>query len=54
MRHCPTCSTLFDTDQTDAMPFCGERCRIIDLGVWLDERYSIPYESDEEELDVEG
>ena len=54
MMRCATCSNLFDTDQTDSMPFCCERCRTIDLGVWLDERYGIPYESDEEELDVEG
>ena len=54
MVHCPTCSNLFDADQRDTMPFCCERCRTIDLGVWLDERYGIPYESDGEELDVEG
>ena len=23
-------------------PFCSERCRTIDLGRWLDERYRIP------------
>ena len=25
-----------------AYPFCNERCRAIDLGNWLDERYRIP------------
>ena len=25
-----------------AFPFCSERCRAIDLGHWLDERYRIP------------
>ncbi len=28
------------------MPFCSERCRLIDLRRWLDERYSIPVEPD--------
>jgi len=23
------------------MPFCSERCKLIDLGNWLDERYVI-------------
>jgi endogenous inhibitor of DNA gyrase (YacG/DUF329 family) len=23
-------------------PFCSERCRLIDLGVWFDEGYRIP------------
>jgi endogenous inhibitor of DNA gyrase (YacG/DUF329 family) len=25
-------------------PFCSLTCRLIDLGVWLDERYRIPEE----------
>ena len=24
------------------MPFCSERCRLIDLGRWADEEYRIP------------
>ena len=24
------------------MPFCSERCRLIDLGNWASEKYSIP------------
>lgn len=23
-------------------PFCGERCKLIDLGRWLGEKYGIP------------
>ena len=23
-------------------PFCSERCRLIDLGAWTEERYRIP------------
>ncbi|MCB9741562.1 MAG: DNA gyrase inhibitor YacG [Alphaproteobacteria bacterium] len=25
-----------------AFPFCSERCRLIDLGDWLDESFRIP------------
>jgi endogenous inhibitor of DNA gyrase (YacG/DUF329 family) len=41
---CPTCDQTVDLDQTDAMPFCSERCRLIDLGRWLDEQHSVPVE----------
>ncbi len=30
------------------MPFCSERCRMIDLGRWLDEKYSLPLNPDDE------
>ena len=33
------------------LPFCSERCRTIDLGAWLDEKYVI--ESDEPFFDSE-
>jgi len=31
--------------ETEFRPFCSERCRLIDLGQWLDERYVIPGEA---------
>jgi endogenous inhibitor of DNA gyrase (YacG/DUF329 family) len=46
---CPICRRLFDTDQSDSMPFCSHRCRQIDLGRWLDEGYSVPIEREREE-----
>jgi endogenous inhibitor of DNA gyrase (YacG/DUF329 family) len=33
------------------MPFCSERCRLIDLGRWLDERQVLPYERPHEDQD---
>ena len=47
---CPTCSTPFSIDATDAMPFCSTRCKQIDLGRWFDEEFGLPVEP---ELDVE-
>ena len=31
------------------MPFCCDRCRLIDLGRWLDEKQRLPFEPGEEE-----
>ena len=30
------------------MPFCSERCRLIDLGRWLSEGYGMPVEPENE------
>ena len=45
--HCFVCEKEFEPDETSAMPFCSERCKLIDLGRWVDEGYGIPYESEE-------
>ena len=29
-------------------PFCSERCKLIDLGRWLDGKYQIPVREDDE------
>ena len=39
---CPICERQFDPVQSSALPFCGERCRQIDLGRWLGEDYRLP------------
>ncbi|MBN1851076.1 MAG: DNA gyrase inhibitor YacG [Pirellulales bacterium] len=39
---CPTCGRAFDPDNAPSMPFCCERCRLIDLGRWLAEEYTVP------------
>ena len=44
---CPTCNKAFTWDPTSPWrPFCSQRCRLIDLGEWLDEAYRIPDSSD--------
>ena len=45
---CPICGKGFDTLTTVAMPFCSPRCRKIDLGRWLDERYGVTVQRDED------
>jgi len=37
---CPICKKEVDFEDPN-MPFCSERCRLIDLGNWATEKYSI-------------
>lgn len=37
---CPTCKTTVPVDGPD-MPFCSDRCRLIDLGRWASGDYKI-------------
>lgn len=38
---CPICKKEVEFGAPE-MPFCSERCRLIDLGKWADEEYRIP------------
>jgi endogenous inhibitor of DNA gyrase (YacG/DUF329 family) len=40
--HCPRCDRAIAWGGNPHRPFCSLACRLIDLGVWLDERYRIP------------
>ncbi len=42
---CPTCSktfTIAKLDDLPSFPFCSDRCKLIDLGRWIDGAYAIP------------
>ncbi len=42
---CPICSKSFEIAKLDdlpSFPFCTDRCRILDLGRWIDGAYAIP------------
>lgn len=45
---CPTCREEFDTEKTAYMPFCSQRCKLIDLGRWLNEEHAVTVERDAE------
>ena len=51
---CPRCRRSFPAPIDEAaksrssFPFCSERCKLIDLGAWLDAEYRIPSRLDEE------
>ena len=52
---CPICDKIIDeaTRQDSRIakfyPFCSDRCKLIDLGKWLDGNYRIAVKADEEE-----
>jgi len=50
---CPICKKPVPDDRTASggkfFPFCSERCKLIDLGRWLDGKYQIPVEEDADE-----
>jgi uncharacterized protein len=50
---CPICNRPFLQSQSEAMPFCSDRCRTIDLGRWLSEDYGVPVERHDEDDDGE-
>jgi uncharacterized protein len=47
---CPICKTPVEEPRPaapgepaiSAFPFCSERCKLIDLGRWLDGKYQVP------------
>ena len=39
---CPQCNDITRWKDNPSRPFCSERCRLIDLGAWAEERYSVP------------
>jgi endogenous inhibitor of DNA gyrase (YacG/DUF329 family) len=44
---CPICRktiTYVDVDDVPWRPFCSQRCKLIDLGRWLNEEYRISEE----------
>jgi len=52
MKHrCPACKSTTDSETHPDFPFCGERCRLLDLGAWASEKYVVSEPVfDEEEL----
>lgn len=46
---CPRCEKKFNYYSSEFRPFCSEKCRLIDLGQWLTESYTVPVEKLTEE-----
>ena len=45
---CPICGRAVSRDDPQ-LPFCSERCRLLDLGKWASGQYRIPSAIAEEE-----
>ena len=42
---CPICKKLYEIEKLGDLPkfpFCSDRCKLIDLGRWIDGAYAIP------------
>ena len=46
---CPICGKRIDLHGAPEAPFCSKRCRQLDLGRWLSEKYGLPVEPGEGE-----
>lgn len=52
MPKCPICAKdVKPRTENPSFPFCTSRCKMIDLGKWLNEEYRIPVEAP---IDEEG
>ena len=47
LLRCSICQREFRPEESPAMPFCSERCRLVDLGRWLDEGYGMPIDPED-------
>jgi len=49
---CPSCGKpVVWSTKNPWRPFCSERCRLIDLGDWIEERHRIPDSDQHSELE---
>ena len=51
---CPTCGKAAEWKDNPFRPFCSERCKLIDLGHWVDEDYRVPGQSISKEPKAEN
>ena len=50
---CPICNKVLENAPEDhgPRPFCSTRCKMVDLGNWLNETYRVPVGHDGSDLD---
>ncbi|PSJ79671.1 DNA gyrase inhibitor YacG [Neisseria iguanae] len=50
---CPTCQTpVIWSNESQYRPFCSQRCKLIDLGGWAEEHYSVAAVEDDALSDI--
>ncbi|MDR2757397.1 MAG: DNA gyrase inhibitor YacG [Planctomycetaceae bacterium] len=48
LMSCSICGNTFSEDSPEvAMPFCSQRCKLLDASRWLGEEYGLPIEDEE-------
>ncbi|HEG42870.1 MAG TPA: DNA gyrase inhibitor YacG [Phycisphaerales bacterium] len=58
-QKCPKCNKQFPCpskgqSRSEHFPFCSERCKLIDLGAWIDGQYRIPDQNSNTEQDQQN
>lgn len=38
---CPMCKAILPGTEVPTFPFCSERCKLLDLGQWLEGKYRV-------------
>lgn len=51
---CPQCRKETAWEGNPHRPFCSDRCRLIDLGAWVNEEYRVPAERHAPDEDPES
>jgi endogenous inhibitor of DNA gyrase (YacG/DUF329 family) len=55
---CPICKKQVDATSAGKpgsfFPFCSDRCKLVDLGRWLDGAYQIPIDTHDDEAQDEA
>lgn len=42
---CPICKKQAEYNGNEYRPFCSERCKMLDLGAWVEGEYALPSET---------
>ncbi len=50
---CPICRAETAWENNPHRPFCSNRCQLIDLGAWAGEKYRVPAQKADYDLDDE-
>jgi len=54
---CPICKKAVSDEEPQrptTYPFCSDRCKLIDLGRWLDGKYQIPVQDKNRDAEMPG
>ncbi len=49
---CPTCKKWTEWQNNLYKPFCSQRCKLIDLGEWVSEKYRIACKAEDESSQI--
>ena len=47
---CAHCGKETIWENNEFRPFCSERCKMLDFGAWIDEKYVVPEEIEDDQL----